>query len=255
VPGSFRITAPSGDPTQELTGNTSGRQANRGMEGLVITPDGTTLFGMMQNALLQDEALIPGTVTRRSRNTRILQMDVVTGVTREYAYVLDTAGSGQGISEILAINDHQFLVVERDSLSWLAAAPSAPVRKTIYKIDIDGATDVSDRTLPFGALPADIAPVKKDVFINLLDSSFGLNLNDANAIAEKIEGLAWGPDLPDGRRLLYVVSDNDLVAGRDTQIFAFAIDEELLTSPLNYEPQVLPEPLFAPGQVKQILGK
>ena len=29
-------------------------------------------------------------------------------------------------------------------------------------------------------------------------------------VAEKIEGLAWGPDLPDGRHLLYVVSDNDL---------------------------------------------
>ena len=29
-------------------------------------------------------------------------------------------------------------------------------------------------------------------------------------IAEKIEALAWGPNLPDGRHLLYVASDNDL---------------------------------------------
>ena len=48
-------------------------------------------------------------------------------------------------------------------------------------------------------------------FIDLLEPAFGLNLNDANAIAEKIEGLAWGPDLPDGRHLLYVISDNDLI--------------------------------------------
>ena len=53
---------------------------------------------------------------------------------------------------------------------------------------------------------------------------FGLNLNDANAIAEKIEGLAWGPDLPDGRHVLYVTSDNDLNPNLATQIYAFAID-------------------------------
>ena len=34
--------------------NTTGRQANRGMEGLAITPNGRTLVGIMQNALLQD---------------------------------------------------------------------------------------------------------------------------------------------------------------------------------------------------------
>src|SRR5262245_1093970 len=37
--------------------NTTGRQANRGMEGLTITPNGRTLVGIMQNALLEDNAL------------------------------------------------------------------------------------------------------------------------------------------------------------------------------------------------------
>ena len=37
--------------------NMSGRQANRGMEGLAITPDGRTLVGIMQNALIQDNGL------------------------------------------------------------------------------------------------------------------------------------------------------------------------------------------------------
>jgi hypothetical protein len=44
-------------------------------------------------------------------------------------------------------------------------------------------------------------------------------------IAEKIEGLAWGPDLKDGRHVLYVFSDNDLYPGLPTQIYAFAVDE------------------------------
>jgi len=102
-------------------------------------------------------------------------------------------------------------------------------------------------------LPITITPVQKFVspsaFINLLDPAFGLQLNNANAIAEKIEGLAWGPDLADGRHLLYVVSDNDLNPNVATQIFAFAIDADVL----DFERQVLPGPLFPPGQVKKLL--
>ena len=76
-------------------------------------------------------------------------------------------------------------------------------------------TDVSAiDSLPAGTaadpLPATIVPVDKALFIDLLDPSFGLNLNDANVIAEKIEGPAWGLDLLDGRHVLYVTSDNDL---------------------------------------------
>ena len=40
----------------EISGNTSGRTANKGMEGLAITPDGKTLVGIMQAALIQDAA-------------------------------------------------------------------------------------------------------------------------------------------------------------------------------------------------------
>ena len=72
-----------------------------------------------------------------------------------------------------------------------------------------------------------------------------LGLNDANAIAEKIEGLAWGPDLPDGKHILYVVSDNDLNPLLDTQIFSFAIDASLL----NFQKQFQPIPIYPPWLV------
>lgn len=85
----------------------------------------------------------------------------------------------------------------------------------------------------------------------MLDPIYGLNLNDANAIAEKIEGLAWGPDLADGRHVLYVMSDNDLNPEIDTQLFAFAIDPSSIT----LQPQVLPSPLYPPGQLKKALKK
>ncbi len=239
VPSKFAIDHPSADPTAELTGNVSGRQANRGMEGLAITPNDRFLFGQMQNALIQDHGL-SGT-DRVGLNGRILKLDLLTGKTREYVYVVDAINRGQGVSEILAINDHEFLVIERDNRSWLAAAPQAPTRKNIYKIDVDGATDVSAiAELPEGALPARVVPVAKSPFINLLDTTFGLQLQDGNAIAEKIEGLTWGPDLPDGRHVLYVISDNDLTPSVATQIFAFAIDPSFV----DLEPQFQPLPIY-----------
>ena len=244
VPSKFFIANPSSDPNTELTGNTSGRQANRGMEGLAISPDGKTLFGIMQNALIQDHGL-SGT-DRVGLNNRILKLDLATGETHEYVYVLDAINRGQGVCEILAINDHEFLVVERDNRSNLQSPPQAPTRKNIYKIDLTGATEVSGiESLPAGALPLGITPVSKQLFINLLDA----DLNLAATIPEKIEGLTWGPDLADGRYVLYVISDNDLNPALATQIYAFAIDPSLL----DLQQQFLPGPLFPPGQVKKSL--
>ena len=126
----------------------------------------------------------------------------------------------------------------------MQSPPQAPTRKTIYKIDLSGATDVSGiASLPAGALPVGVTPVSKQLFINLLDA----DLNLAATIPEKIEGLTWGPDLPDGRHVLYVISDNDLNPALATQIYAFAIDPSLL----NLQQQFLQEPLFPPGQVKK----
>jgi len=173
-------------------------------------------------------------------------VDLATGETHEYVYVLDAINRGQGVCEILAINDHEFLVVERDNRSNLQTPPQAPARKTIYKIDLTGATDVSGiESLPAGALPAGVTPVSKTLFINLLDA----DLNLAATIPEKIEGLAWGPDLPDGRHLLYIISDNDLNPTLATQIYAIAIEPALI----NFQQQILPGPLFPSGQVKRLV--
>ena len=247
LPSKFAIANPSDDPNDELLGNTAGRQPNRGMEGLAISPDGSTLFGIMQNALLQDHGLNPPPSTDRlGLNNRILKVDLATGETHEYVYVLDAINRGQGVSEILAINDHEFLVVERDNRSNLQSPPQAPTCKTIYKIDLNGATDVSAiASLPAGALPVGITPVTKSLFINLLDADFNLS----STIPEKIEGLSWGPDLPDGRHLLYVISDNDLNPSLATQIYAFAVEPALL----NFQEQLLPDSLFPPGQVKKLV--
>jgi hypothetical protein len=76
--------------------------------------------------------------------------------------------------------------------------------------------------LPATGLPAGVKAVTKELFLDLLDPAFGLAGKNS---PEKIEGLAFGPDLPDGRHLLLVTTDNDMKADEPTYFFAFAIDK------------------------------
>jgi hypothetical protein len=215
VPAHFHAT-PGKTPADELPPkNTVGRQPNRGMEGLAITPDGTKLIGCMQSPLIQDGALGKDNA-RVGLNCRILVVEIASGKTREFVYPLDAASNG--VSEILAVNDHEFLVLERDSLGGVETKC-----KKVFLIDLTGATDVSNVTaLPAGKIPATIEPVKKKLFLDLLAKEHKIVGKDC---PEKFEGLAFGPDLPDGRHLLIVTADNDFIAEKPLHIYAFAIDK------------------------------
>jgi hypothetical protein len=146
--------------------NTKGRVANKGMEGLAITPDGRTLAGAMQSPLIQDGGDLKGGVTR------IVTIDIKTGATHEYAYQLDTA-TKTTVSDILAINDHEFLVDERDSKGRADAAGSKAAFKKLFIIDLEFAHDVSGITGftgPVTAPIANIAPyaVTKTLFLDVV---------------------------------------------------------------------------------------
>ena len=73
--------------------------------------------------------------------------------------------------------------------------------------------------------------------MSALPANFGLA---GASFPEKLEGLAIGPDLADGRHLLLVTSDNDFAAGNPSRFFAFALDRSDL--PGFQAQQVVPEP-------------
>jgi len=107
-----------------------------------------------------------------------------------------------------------------------------------------GLTDVAEvKSLPATAAERaalSIVPVTKTLFIDLLDPSYMVNATQTikDVIAEKVEGLTWGPALNDGRQVLYVFSDNDLFPGLPTQIYAFAIDAA--AAHITYQPPSFP---------------
>ncbi len=114
------------------------RRPNRGMEGLTITPDGKTLVGIMQFPLYNPSS----SAITNSLVIRILTFDIATGTTRQFVYMMDN-WSLQAVSEIAAIDNNNFLVLERDG-KFATEATRSTVFKRIYKINLSGATDISD---------------------------------------------------------------------------------------------------------------
>ncbi len=185
----------------EIANNTSGRTANKGMEGLAITPDGKTLVGFIQAALIQDN--LQGGAAKNV--LRFVTINLHTGkTTHEYAYDLTT---GSGVSEIVALNDHEFLVDERDGKG--RGDGSTAKIKQIFKIDLDGAVDVAK----MDGLTAAANAVPKTLFIDLV-KVFGNAGITADQVPAKIEGLALGADVDDHgttTHTLWVANDNDFL--------------------------------------------
>ncbi|MDO9166302.1 MAG: esterase-like activity of phytase family protein [Rhodoferax sp.] len=230
LPANLAATRLSAQGADEISGNATGRVANKGMEGLAITPDGSTLIGIMQAPLAQD----------KNKVVRIVTIDIATGATHEYAYRLTT---GSGVSEIVALNNHQFLVDERDG-KGLGDGSSASV-KQLFRIDLTGATEVSHLTGSAAdqvALKA--AAVQKTLVLDLVSAltAYGIPTSD---IPSKIEGLAFGEDITiNGETLhtLYVANDNDFVPGvaGNNQFFVFALSDTDLGA--TFAQQQIPEP-------------
>jgi len=193
------------------TGNTAGKRTNRGMEGLAISPDGKYAFGMLQSAML-DEGGGDGKVNR------IVKYDLASGTAvAQYAYEMKRAKEGQGISALVAINDHEFFVLERNNRGVGVGATFGTADKEVYRIDLNGATNVTG--IDLDAPGAVFTKVSKSAQILDLDAATLAELG--NKSPEKWEGLAVGPKLANGSYLLLAGTDNDYSAtqnGTNTQL-------------------------------------
>ena len=110
------------------------RRANRGMEALTITPDQTTLVGIMESSMDN-----PDKSGRLSTLVRIVTINLVSGQIAQYLYRLDNAK--HVASGIVAINDHDFYLIEHDRKFPLQ---DKSAQKLIYKIDLSQATNIEE---------------------------------------------------------------------------------------------------------------
>jgi len=226
---------------------TTGRQDNRGFEGVTLSPDGSKLFAMLQDPLV-NEGSPDG---RRSPNLRIVEFDTNTGEsTAQYIYQLESLadinarvpdnpfgansqGRNIGISAITALNDTEFLVLERDNRGVGVEDPLGEIpvaSKRIYKIDLTGATDVTDISLTgLNTLPFGVTPVSKTLFADIAD----FLRNAGQTIPEKLEGLAIGPKLADGSYALIVGTDNDFSVTQNGENVQFDVCSDGTQVPID----------------------
>jgi Esterase-like activity of phytase/Bacterial Ig domain len=227
------------------------RTPNQGMEGLTITPDGSTLVGIMQSALKT-----PGLEgsAKSVAFTRIVTVDLATKAIAEYLYPLaNPQKSKVAVSEITALTKTTFLVDERDG------EPEPGADKQIYVADIAAATEVGPHaTVPgttyrgdAGGLQVDGKPIETAAGVTTdadaiaalkakgittasktLKLDLGGMLTQLNGKGEffghdKVEGLTT----PDGGRTLMISNDSDFgLVGLASKTPPFTLKAKMLAN-------------------------
>jgi hypothetical protein len=190
----------------------TGPRANNTFEGLALTPDARIAWVAMEAALQQDGP-VPG-VGRPGGPCRFTAFDVASGrAVRQIAYPPDAVPqrpafpggfTDNGVSEILMIDNHRMLVLERGFSLGVGTS------MRLYEIDTREASD----TLALARLrPGEFRASAKRLVADF--AHLGLSRLD------NTEGMCWGPRLPNGHRTLVVVSDDNFSARQVTQFAAF----------------------------------
>jgi hypothetical protein len=213
--GEFTKAAPVLAKFLPLSANQGVRQ-NLAFESLNVTPDRRFLYTATEGALVQDG---PAANIGVSSNARILRYDLTKLLPgNEYVYVVDpvadvpvppTAFRVNGLVELLPLdNVGTMLALERS----FSVGVGNTVR--LHQIRTQGATDVSGDFV----LPASFVPVSKEFILDVQD--------DLGIVPDNLEGMTFGPPLPDGRLPLILVSDNNFDPAAVTQFIVLAVTLE-----------------------------
>ncbi len=209
-------------PARYLPGRGVGVRPNLAFEALTQVPGDGPLVTAVENALAQDG---PAADTRTGSRCRVLFLEPTDGrPLREAVYDVEPVPqppsppggeSTNGLPDLLALDDAgTFLALER------AYSVGAGVTVRLYEADLSQATDVS-------GLPALVRedgsqePVERPARKRLL-----LDVGSLGVTPDNLEAAALGPTLPDGRRLLVLLSDDNFNPTQVTQVLAFALSFE-----------------------------
>jgi hypothetical protein len=192
-----------------------GPRQNGVLEGLTFDKNFKTLYVNVEEPLYEDGPradLVPNNAW-----IRIYQYDVASKKnTAQYAYHLEPiaypatpveAFKINGVPDICAIGNNQLIVIERSFSSG-----RLPCTLKVYLADLNNAEDIKENA------SIQINPVTKAIKKKLL-----LNMDDLKIYTDNIEGVTFGPTLPNGHRTLLFVSDNNFASFQKMQLLLFEI--------------------------------
>ncbi|MDB5191725.1 MAG: hypothetical protein JWQ96_1288 [Segetibacter sp.] len=193
----------------------SGPRKNAALEGLTFADNYKTMYTSVEEPLYNDgpRAGLKDTTTW----TRIIKYNVKTRKPiAQYAYHLDPvvnpstpaeAFKINGVVDVLSVGRNQLIIVER---SFSVGISNSSIR--VYLADLSNASDINGNNSLIANPPG--IPVAKRLL---------LDMDKLGTYIDNVEGVTFGPLLPNGHRTLVFVADNNFDAKQRTQFILFEV--------------------------------
>jgi hypothetical protein len=194
----------------------NGPRRNGVLEGMTFAGNYKTLFVNTEEPLYEDGPRAD--LADNNAFIRIFKFDVARKTnTAQYAYKLEpvafaanpsTGFKVNGASEILCIGNNKLLVIER-------SFSTGRIHNTIklFIADLKDASDIRTMTMKNNQ---SFIPVKKTLV---------LNIDDLGIHIDNIEGVTFGPLLPNGHKTLLFIADNNFSDLQKAQVLLFEVLE------------------------------
>ena len=192
-----------------------GVRRNGAFEGLSFEPNFDFLYVCVEEPLYED-----GPRAGLGDSTawiRFIKYDVSSRrPIAQFAYKIDaipypanppTAFKINGVPEILYLGENKMLVIER---SFSTGRLDCSIR--IYLADLSGASDVSE-----------IQSLQTSTTFKAINKRLLLNMDNLGRYIDNVEGLTFGPMLPNGNPTLLFVTDDNFSPPQKTQFFLFEV--------------------------------
>ena len=191
----------------------AGIRDNKSLESLALSLDKKSIFTATETALHQDG---PEEGFSQGSQARVAEIDIATKtIVSEYIYPTDPIAekpllwglfATNGLVELLAIGKQHFIAIERSFTLSKGNTIKLYLTSTKSATNILGLFSLTDSQTPVKVMPKQLL----------------LDLDMLNIPLDNIEGLSFGPVLPNGDATLVLVSDNNFnSSGQNTQFIAF----------------------------------
>ncbi|QJB41071.1 esterase-like activity of phytase family protein [Chitinophaga oryzae] len=193
----------------------NGPRRNGAFEGLGFTPGYRYTFVSLEEPRYEDGPRAD--VNDTTALTRLIKYDNNTlQPVAQYAYRLEpvahpavpaNAFKVNGISDILVLSDDRLLSIER---SFSSGVKDCTIK--VFLTDLRGATDISQ-----------INSLKTATGVKTVTKSLLFDFASLGKYIDNIEGVTFGPVLPNGHQSLVFVADNNFSAAEESQFFVFEL--------------------------------
>jgi hypothetical protein len=202
--------------SMRMNATEKGPRKNGVFEGMSFADNYKTLFVNVEEPLYEDGPRAD--VVDNNAFIRIIKFDVKhRRSTAQYAYKLEPVAYAarpenefkiNGVPDIFSLGNNKLLVIERSF-----STGRLPCTIKVFIADLSNASDVSSTALKNNSSFTAVAKTKL------------LNMDELGIYTDNIEGVTFGPVLPNGHKTLLFIADNNFTVVEKAQVLLFEVIE------------------------------